>query len=366
MDYTINYKNLLNTFVDESRAYSLDVKNRLHDLFLYHSMGAVEEIMFTRNFSNGILGTTTNAQLVGVPREVITRITDYYTTLKSSISAETTTIQTELNTCSPSVFEKVYVKNVLYNTLETQLNNTMTQIIKVVNSLRESQKKVATTSDKLNFITTDGGQGIGYFDGQYIDPNGGRVVAFQLTGNTLNSVRTNYNISNTYLNTFITNHVNSGFTKNYPGSCEYIFFSPVIYTNEANRFTFSNKTELDKLLKYRKSTLYNDLTNIDPLGITGLTSVTEQVFKSKLNNIVKVWINYDTGLMNSRFTSNLDGGYKTLDGVLNRYYVEYNVGYSINTGVTEENIVRVNLINKNIGISDNKFNYKLLNQLYIS
>jgi hypothetical protein len=70
--------------------------------------------------------------------------------------------------------------------------------------------------------------------------------------------------------------------------------------------------------------------------------------------------------MTSRFTSNLDGGYKTLDGALNRYYVEYNVGYSINTGVTEENIVRVNLINKNIGISDNKFNYKLLNQLYIS
>ena len=52
MDYTINYKNLLNTFVDESKAYSLDVKNRLHDLFLYHSMGAVEEIMFTRNFSS--------------------------------------------------------------------------------------------------------------------------------------------------------------------------------------------------------------------------------------------------------------------------------------------------------------------------
>ena len=241
----------------------------------------------------------------------------------------------------------------------------MTQVITVVHSLRESQQKLAATADKLNFVTNNNGD-IGFFDGQYINPNGGRVVAFELTGTTLNEVDTQYNVSNRYLNTFITNHVNSGFTKNYPGSGEYIFFSPVIYTNEANRFTFSNKTELDKLLKYRKSTLYNDLTNIDPLGITGLTSVTEQVFKGKLNNIVKVWINYDTGLMTSRFTSNLDGGYKTLDGALNRYYVEYNVGYSINTGVTEENIVRVNLINKNIGISDNKFNYKLLNQLYIS
>ena len=95
MDYTINYKNLLNTFVDESKAYSLDVKNRLHDLFLYHSMGAVEEIMFTRNFSAGILGTATDARLVGVPREVITRITDYYTTLKNNISAETTTIHNQ-------------------------------------------------------------------------------------------------------------------------------------------------------------------------------------------------------------------------------------------------------------------------------
>ena len=365
MDYTINYKNLLNTFVDESKAYSLDVKNRLHDLFLYHSMGAVEEIMFIRNFSDGILGTATDARLVGVPREVITRITDYYTTLKNNISAETTTIQTELNTCSPSIPEKVYVQNLLYNTLETQLNNTMTQVITVVHSLRESQQKLAATADKLNFVTNNNGD-IGFFDGQYINPNGGRVVAFELTGTTLNEVNTQYNVSNRYLNTFITNHVNSSFTKNYPGGGEYIFFSPIIYTNEANHFTFSNKTELDKLLKYRKSTLYNDLTNIDPLGITGLTSVTEQVFKSKLNNIIKVWINYDTGLMTSRFTSNLDGGYKTLEGSLNRYYSDYNVGYSINTGVTEENIVRVNLINKNVGISNNKFNYKLLNQLYIS
>jgi hypothetical protein len=70
--------------------------------------------------------------------------------------------------------------------------------------------------------------------------------------------------------------------------------------------------------------------------------------------------------MNSRLTAKLDAGYETLVGDLNRYYSDFEVGYSINTGATAENTVRVNLRDKNIGISDSKFNYKLLNQLYIS
>jgi len=360
MDYTINYKNLLNAFVDESHAYSLDVKNRLNNVFLYHSMGLVEEAMVSRNYKTGTLGTNSSGNLVGIPNQIISRITTYYETVKNNISAETTTIQTKLNLCSPTDPEKQYVKNVLYNTLETQLNNTVTQVMTLVNSFRDSQHKLVTTTDKLNFVTLND------YDGQYLNPNGGRVVAFNLTGSTLTTVKTHYNLSNGYLNTFINNHINSGFPKNYPGDGEYIFFSPVIYTNEANSFTFDNKPELHELLKYRKSVLYDDLTNVDPLGITGVTPVTIRIFKPQLNNSIKEWIDYDTSLMISRFTANVDSGYKTLKGILNRYYSDYNVGYTINTGATAENIVRVNLRDKNVGISDDKFNYKLLNQLYIS
>ena len=57
MDQVINYKNLLNAFVDESKAYSLDVKNRLNETYLYYSMGLVEELMYSRNYTNGKLGT---------------------------------------------------------------------------------------------------------------------------------------------------------------------------------------------------------------------------------------------------------------------------------------------------------------------
>jgi len=366
MDYTINYKNLLNAFVDESSAYSLDVKNRLYDVFLYHSMGLVEESMFSRNYKTGTFGTNPNGNLMGIPNKIISRITTYYETVKTNISAETTTIQSKLNLANPTEPEKQYVKNVLYNTLETQLNNTVTEVMTLVNNLRDSQHKLTTTADKLNFITNPNSD-VGYFDGQYLNPNGGRVIAFQLTATTaLNRVTTNYNTTNGYLNTFILNHVNSAFPKNYPSGGEYIFFSPVIYTNEAISFTFDNRPELQKLLSYRKSTLYDDLTNIDPLGITGITPVTIRVFKPQLNNAVKEWIDYDTSLMISRFTSNLDGGYETFKGVINRYYSDFNVGYKINTGATAENIVRVNLRDKNMGISDSKFNYKLLNQLYIS
>jgi len=360
MAKVINYKNLLNAFIDESKAYSLDVKNRLNNLFLYHSMGSVEEIMFSRNFYTGILGSSTG-NLVGIPKKIIDRIDTYHTTLKQNISAETTTIQTQLNTCSPSEYEKLYIKNILYNTLEQQLGDTMSQIITVVNSFRDLQSKVTDTIDKLNFIT------INSYDGQYRDPNGGRVVALQLTGTTvLANLTTNYNTNNSYLNTFITNHVNTAFTKNYPGAAEYIFFTPLIYTNDATTFIFNHNTELQKLLKYRKSTLYDNLTNEDPLGMTGLSTSTLLRFKPKLNNIIKPWIEYDITLMTSRFTSNLEKGYETLEGVLNKYYSEFKVGYGVNTGATAENLVRINLRDKNVGITDSKFNYKMLEQLYIS
>jgi|TARA_R110000824_G_scaffold104571_2_gene248188 hypothetical protein len=360
MAQDLNYKNLLNNFIDNGKAYALDVKTRLNNLFLYSSMGNVEEIMFSRNFYNGTLGTT-SGNLVGIPNEVVSRITTYYTTLKENISGETTTIQTKLNGCSPSEFEKLYIKNVLYNALEEQLNEVMRQTITVVNSFRGLQEKLTTVIDKLNFIT------INSYDGQYIDPNGGRVVALQLTGTTtLNMLTTNYNTSNVYLNTFISNHINTTFTKNYPSNGEYLFFSPLIYTNESLTFTFNNRTELEKLLKYRKSTLYDNLIKEDKLGVNGLCNSTKDRFKGELNKIITPWIDYDTSLLAPRFTSKVDLGYETLMGSLNNYYTDFKVGYSINTGYTSENLIRVNLRDKNMGKSDHKFNYKMEEQLYIS
>jgi len=360
MEQNLNYKNLLNNFIDSSKLYALDVKTRLNNLFLYSSMGNVEEIMFSRNFYNGTLGTTTG-NLVGIPNEVISRITTYYTTLKQNISGETTTIQTKFNECSPSEHEKLYIKNVLYTTLEEQLNEVMRQTITVVNSFRGLQEKITKVIDKLNFITTNS------YDGQYIDPRGGRVVALQLTGTTtLNILTTNYNISNAYLNTFISNHINTTFPKNYPSNEEYLFFSPLMYTNDSLIFTFNNRPELEKLLKYRKSTLYDNLTKEDKLGANGLYTSTKIRFKEKLNKIIIPWIDYDTSLVAPRFTSKVDLGYETLMGSLNNYYVDFKVGYSINTGYTSENLIRVNLRDKNMGVSDNKFNYKMEQQLYVS
>ena len=356
----LNYKNLLNNFIDSSKLYSLDVKTRLNNLFLYSSMGNVEEIMFSRNFYIGTLGTT-SGNLVGIPNEVISRITTYYTTLKQNISGETTTIQIKLNECAPSEYEKLYIKNVLYTTLEQQLNEVMRQTITVVNSFRGLQENITKTIDKLNFITTNS------YDGQYIDPNGGRVVALQLTGTTaLNTLTTSYNTSNTYLNTFITNHINTTFPKNYPSNEEYLFFSPLIYTNDSLIFTFNNRVQLEKLLKYRKSTLYDDLIKEDKSGKNGLYVSTKIRFQEKLNKIIRPWIDYDTSLLEPRFTSKVDLGYETLIGSLNNYYVDFKVGYSINTGYTAENLIRVNLRDKNMGISDNKFNYKMEQQLYVS
>ena len=39
----INYKNLLNGFVDTSNAYTSDVNNRLKSLYFYYNMGCVDD-----------------------------------------------------------------------------------------------------------------------------------------------------------------------------------------------------------------------------------------------------------------------------------------------------------------------------------
>ena len=211
------------------------------------------------SYSDGVFAGS-SGNLVGIPKKIVSRISTYYTTLKENISAETTSIQTHLNTCSPSEYEKIYIKNVLYDTLEQQLSDTMGQILKVINSFRDSQNKVATTVDKLNFITSNN------YDGQYMNPNGGRVVAFELTGMTSTTLVNSYTSSTSYVNTYITNHVNNTFTKNYPGNEEYLFFSPLMYTNESTLFTFSDRLQLEKLLKYRKSTLYDNLLKQTLMG----------------------------------------------------------------------------------------------------
>ena len=102
MAQELNYKNTLNLFVDRASSYSTDVKKRTEEMYEQHSMGLVEEFMYTRNFSYGTLGTISSGNLVGIPRDIIDRLTTYYTTLKSNISAETTTIQTKLNECNPT------------------------------------------------------------------------------------------------------------------------------------------------------------------------------------------------------------------------------------------------------------------------
>ena len=70
MPAELNYKNLLNLFVDRTKSYSLDTKTRLEDLYYQNSMGLVEEFMVSRNFSFGTLGSG-NRNLVGIPKDVI-------------------------------------------------------------------------------------------------------------------------------------------------------------------------------------------------------------------------------------------------------------------------------------------------------
>ena len=358
----LNYKSLLNSFVDKSQSYSLDIKNRLTNLFLYYNMGCVEEVMLSRQFNNGLFGAT-NSNLVGIPKEIISRISSYYTQLKSDISGETTTIQTQLNLVSPRDSEKEYIKSVLNEYADQQLTNINSELLNLINSFRTQQTQLSSDIDRLNFIVTNS------YDGQYLNKNGGRVVALQLTSTTVvTDLTNNYNVSNTYLNDYITNYVTNMFPKNYPGTNEYIFFSNIIYTNDVMSFNFSGnyRTHLTKLLQYRNDTLYNKLLKIESNGVNGLTYKTQNKFKPKLNNIVIEWVRYDVSLMYSRFTEGINFGYNIFNGEMNKYYNDFDIGYTVNSGFTAQNLIINNLRSMNIGNADTSFNYKTMQQLYIS
>ena len=362
MKKTLNYKSLLNSFVDKSQSYSLDVKNRLTNLFLYYNMGCVEEVMSSRQFTNGLFGAT-NSNLVGIPKEIISRISSYYTQLKSDISGGTTTIQNQLNLTLPRYSEKEYIKSVLNEYADQQLTNINSELLGLINSFRTQQNQLSSDVDRLNFIVTNS------YDGQYLNKNGGRVVALQLTAATVvTDLTNNYNVSNTYLNNYITNYVTNMFPKNYPGTNEYIFFSNIIYTNDVMSFNFSGSysSQLTKLLQYRNDILYTKLLKIDPNGVNGLTYKTQNKFKPKLNNIVIEWVKYDVSLMYSRFTEGINFGYDTFNGEMNKYYNDFKVGYTVNSGFTAQNLITNNLRSINIGNSDTSFNYKTMQQLYIS
>jgi len=366
MTGTTNYKSLINTFAGNSKSYALDVKNRLQNLFLYNSMGLVEELMHSRTYHIGILGGkesiggfTTN--LVGIPEGLFDRVINSYTTLKTAISTETTTIQTSLNLLSPTDNEKLYIRELLNKTLENQFIYINNNLLSVVNSLRKSQYNLSTTVDKLNFITSNS------YDGYYENTFGGLVVAQQLTSSTTTLIQA-YTADSVSISNFVGEYINPTFPRQYPSSNEYIFFSNHIYTNKSLLFTFDGnyKNELKKLIRFRDSQLYDNLLKIDESGFKGLKVKTKRGFEPLLNDIIRGWIGYDLRFFNSRITNGIVAGYNILDGQISQYTSDFNVEFGVTTGTTAQNLVRNNLQERQGGVLDNKFNFKLERQLHIS
>ena len=358
----IKYKNLLNSFVDGSKSYSLDIKNRIELLFLQYNLGLVEEFMYDRRFQTGTLGTGSGT-LIGIPNNIFGRLTTDHSELKNNILSETTLIQTKLNITSASDEEKLYIKNILLEMLDEQLTNITNTIMSTVNSFRIQQKTLTDIADKLNFITNNS------YDGKFLTPRGGQVTAYQLTATTdVTTLRTEYNNSIELLNTYISKNVTPTFNRTYAGGSEYLFFSNKMYTNDAITFNFDGnyKNQLRTLLKYKDSNMYDKLLKIDPEGVNGIRYQIYADFKTLLDDIVISWVKYDTSNMESKITNGLLNGYSVLENNLNQYYRDFNVGYSVSTTVISEELVRADLVSRNVGSNNNNFNFKKLEQLYIS
>ena len=287
--------------------------------------------------------------------------TTNYKSLKKSISTETTTIQTNFNTLQPTENEKQYVKELLNKTLENQFTHINDNLISVVNSLRKSQHNLSTTADKLNFITSNS------YDGYYQNTFGGLVVAQQLTSTTTTIIQS-YTADSTSISNFVGEYVNPTFQRGYPSSEEYIFFSNHMYTNKSLLFTFDGnyENELKKLIRFRDNQLYNNLLKIDESGFKGIKVKTKRGFEPLLNDVIRGWIGYDLRFFNSRITNGIVAGYDILDGQISQYTNDFNVEFGVTTGQTAQNLVRDNLRQRQSGVPDNRFNFKLERQLHIS
>ena len=295
-------------------------------------------------------------------RRIFEKIVNYYNNLKSSITGETTTIQTQFNTLNPVISERNYVKKVLLNHLENQFTNITNEVNMTINSLREQQNRLSNTIDILNFVTNS------RHDGQFINRSGGRVASLILTAATeITNVLTNYNASNKYLKDYINGYVTNKFPLNYSYGGEYLFFTNLIYTKDLRTLSFSGNftTELNKLIDTRKNILYLDLLKVDNNRVNGLDKTLSVHFKKLLLDLFKSWVRYDISLLNDRIFSGVEEGYKMFNTNIKKYTGDFNVGYSYNTGTTAQNIVRNYLVDRNRGVEDNKFNYKRINQLYV-
>jgi hypothetical protein len=358
----IKYRNLLNSFVDSGRAYSLGVKNELTELYLRQSMGLLEEFMYERNFVNGTIGSV-NGKLVGVPHKIFDEIMDQYITLKSSISGETTQIQTTFLGLIPHNKEREYIKKVLLNMLEEELNNMTGLVMSSLNQLRTLQNKLSNSIDKLNLVTLKS------LDGDYQAKEGGIVKAYTLTGTTeLTKLTNDYNNSAVILNNYINNNIDTAFTKGYPGNEEYLFFLNRLCTNNITKFKFNKNrvNETDEIVRFRNGDLFKQLTTKDVKMDKGIRPGIQREFKFLLERLITPWIEYDTNLRHDRVGVVLDNGYETLTKGLTTFKSVYDVDYGIDTTQTSQNIIRVELKERNNGVRDNNFNHKRVNDLYIS
>tara|TARA_B100000683_G_scaffold208659_1_gene202781 strand:+ start:1086 stop:2174 length:1089 start_codon:yes stop_codon:yes gene_type:complete len=357
----LNYKNILNSFVDRSKSYTMDVKNRLNTLSLDYSMGLTEEFMLNRNFTTGTIGDGMG-QLVGIPSDIFERLVTYYNDLKNSITAETTTIQTKFYTLDPTVSEKNYVKKVLITHLEKQFSDITNEVNKTINSFREQQLRLVNNVDTLNFVTNI------RHDGQFLNRSGGRVASLILTATTQAiNLTTSYNDSNSHLKNYLNNYVLHKFNLNYPYGGEYIYFNNLIYTKELHTLSFSGNftPELNTLINSRKDMLYEDLLKIDNNQVNGLNKTLSVRFRKVLLQLFKGWVRYDISLVNDRIFSGLEHGFTLFNNNIKNYVTNFPIGYSLNTGNTAQNIVRNYLVDKNRGTDDSTFNNKLITQLYV-
>ena len=361
MSDMLKYKNLLNSFVDYGIAYSVTTKNVINDMYLRFSMGLIEEYMYERRFTDGIMGGV-SSKMVGIPNKIFDEVLTQYSNLKTKINNETSEIQKELLKLNTSTQEREYVKKVLLKNLESELDNITNNVLSTTNIIRITQNNLVDVVDKLNFVTTN------EIDGKFTSKYGGMVKVFMLSASTeLTQLKDDYTGSTPHLDTYIRDNISNTFTKSYPGGGEYIFFLHRLCTNDMVSFNFngSYSAQIKEVLRYRNGKLYDELTKVDVNMVKGVRAQTSGQFKKLLTLLITPWIEYDLSNYNYRIKNNLIGGYETLVDSFTKFTTLYDIEYGTNNTSTEENLVMTELKERNNGVRDNNFNHKRVTDLYI-
>jgi len=287
----VEYKTLYNTFLSNTKNYSEFINTGFIDIYQRKGHGVLEEVFKEVNYDWGNI-MNTPVSIVGIPKNGLKRLDEKYTTLKNSITAETTNIQKQLPE-EAGTLDKEYVKKVLLKYAKNSWKDLRKLTTQFVIELRDNQLALSTSADKLNLVSS-------YMAGYLTGSSGNGLANFDLTsGSSITNLNTAASNTSSKLKEFcseIDGIVSHKYNSQLEYPNEYLFFIDRLMNNEIIRYMDSHirYPYAANLIRYRSDELIKELIKHRTKYKSGLSKDISEKYKLNLLKFSIVLLNYDT------------------------------------------------------------------------